>query len=56
MTQMNISTKQKQTHRYTEQTCGYQAWGRDGGGKDWEFGINRCKIYTYRMDKKDATV
>ena len=56
MTQMNISTKQKQTHRYTEQTCGYQAWGRDGGGQDWEFGINRCKLYTYRMDKKDATV
>ena len=35
MIQMNISTKQKQIHRYREQTCGYQrgrmAWeGRIG--------------------------
>ena len=37
MTQMNLSTKQKQTHRHREQTCGYQ-------GKDWEFGISRCKL------------
>ena len=38
---MNISMKQKQTHRYREQTCGCQ-----GGGerKDWEFGISRCKL------------
>ena len=30
---MNI-TKKKQTHRYREQTSGYQWWGarRDGGG------------------------
>ena len=39
MTQMNLSTKQKQTHRYREQTC---AW--EGGGMDWEFGISRCKL------------
>ena len=31
MTQMNISTKQKQTHRHREQTCGCQ-----GGGGVWE--------------------
>ena len=24
MTQMNLSTKQKQTHRHREQTCGHQ--------------------------------
>ena len=39
---MNISMKQKQSHRYREQTCGCQAGG--GGGKDWKFGISRCKL------------
>ena len=33
MAQMNLSTKQKQTHRHREQTCGYQGEGV-GGGKD----------------------
>ena len=42
MTQMNVSMKQKQTHRYRQQTCGCQGGGR--GGKDWEFGISRCKL------------
>ena len=23
---MNVSAKQKQTHRYKKQTCGYQRW------------------------------
>ena len=41
MTQMNLSTKQKQTHRHREQTCGCQA---ELGGKDWEFGVSRCKL------------
>ena len=31
MVQTNLSTEQKQTHRYGEQTCGYQ----EGGGRDW---------------------
>ena len=39
MTQMNLSTKQKQTHRHREQTCGCQ-----GGGEVGEFGIGRCKL------------
>ena len=39
MTQMNLSTKRKQTHRHKEQTCGYQ-----GGGMDWEFGVSKCKL------------
>ena len=39
---MNLSTKEKQIHRHREQTCGCQ--GRGVGGKDWEFGINRCKL------------
>ena len=37
MTQMNSSTKR--THRHREQTYGCQR-----GGKDWEFGISRCKL------------
>ena len=41
MTQMNLSTEQKQTHRHREQTCGCQGVGE---GMDWEFGITRCKL------------
>ena len=40
MTLMNLSMKQKQTHRHREQTCGCQGWG----GKEWEFGISRGKL------------
>ena len=29
---MNLSTKQKQTHRHKEQTCGCQG----GWGKEWD--------------------
>ena len=41
---MNFSTKQKQTHRHREQTYGCQErwWG-----KNWEFGISRCKLFLY---------
>ena len=39
---MNLSTKQKQTHRHREQTCGCQVGC--GGRIDWGFGINRCKL------------
>ena len=45
MTQMNLSTKGKQTHRHREQTSGYQ-WGEGlgkgqyrGGGKGGYYGI-----------------
>ena len=37
MTQMNLSVKQKQTHRLVVAK-------RMGGGRDWEFGISRCKL------------
>ena len=37
-TQMNLSMKQKQTHRCREQACGCQGGGR---GRDWEFGVSR---------------
>ena len=41
MAQMNLSTKQKQTHRHREQTCGC----REGGSRmDREFGVSRCKL------------
>ena len=50
MTQMNLSTKQKQTHRHREQIC----QGEGGGeGMDWEFGVNRCKlVYTEWISNK----
>ena len=44
---MNILITQKQTHRRREQTCGCQG-GKGGGGKDWEFGISRCKLVYIR--------
>ena len=46
MAQRNLSTKQKQTHRPRDQTCGCQGgWGRGvKRGMDWEFGVGRCKL------------
>ena len=41
---MNLFTKQKQTHRQREQTCGYQGEGRGGSGMDWGFGVSRYKL------------
>lgn len=38
---MNLPTKQKQTHRHKEQTCGCLG---GGSGMDCEFGISRCKL------------
>ena len=40
---MNLSVKQKQTHRYREQDCGCQGVGGEKG-VDWEFGVSRCKL------------
>ena len=42
MTQVNISTEQKQTHKYREKTCGCQGGG--GGSGMWEFVVGRCKL------------
>lgn len=39
---MNLSTKQKQTHR--EQTCGSQGDQGERGRLDWETGTSRCKL------------
>ena len=41
MAQVNLSTKQKQTHKHREQTCGAKVEGREWDA--WDFGINRCK-------------
>ena len=44
MAQMNLSTKQKQTHRHREQTCGCQGmWG--GNRMDWEIGVIDANYY-----------
>ena len=42
---MNLSMKQKQTHRRREQTCGCQVGGRGGRGMDWEFGLGDANYY-----------
>ena len=39
MTQMNLSTKQKQTHRRRDQTCGYQGGGEVGEGWTGSLGL-----------------
>ena len=39
---MNISTKQKQTHRQITDLWLPRGWGR--GGIDWEFGVSRYKL------------
>ena len=40
MTQTNLFTKQKQTHRHRKYTSGCQeGWG----GMDWEFGGGGCR-------------
>ena len=40
MTQVHLSTRQRQTHR---QTCGCQRGERGEGGVGWESGV-RCKV------------
>ena len=40
-----------ETDSQREQTCGCKGGGGNGGGKDWEFGISRCKLLMYSMDK-----
>ena len=40
---MNLSTEKKQTHGHGEQAWGCQEGG-GGSGRDWEFGVSRCKL------------
>ena len=44
MIQMNISTKQKQTHSHREQTCGCQGGGRVDESWVGSLGISRGKL------------
>ena len=41
---MNLSMKQKQTHRHREQTCGCHRGGLGRGGMHWEFGISTFNL------------
>ena len=43
MAQVNLLTKQKQTHGNGEQTSGCQGGG-GGSGMDWELPVSRCKL------------
>ena len=48
---MNLSMKQKQTHRHREQTCGCQRGvGRDGLGVQGQ----QMQTGVYRMDKQQG--
>ena len=49
---MNLFVRQKETHRYRDQT--YNGQGR-GRRKDWEFGISTCKLF-YIDRQEDPTV
>ena len=43
---MNLSTKQKRTHRYREQTCGCQGGGGVGEGRIGSLGLAEATYYT----------
>ena len=42
---MNLSMKQKQTHRHREQTCGCQGGGWVGKGRVGSSGLADAKCY-----------
>ena len=45
MTQMNLSVKQKQTHRHREQTWGCQGGGETGEGWTGSLGLADANYY-----------
>ena len=52
MTQVNLSAKQKQTHRCVKKTDWWLPSGW-GWGLDWGYGVNRCKpLYKRCINKK----
>ena len=52
---MNISTKQKQTHRYKAQTCGFQGEVGVGEGRIGSLGLADANYnIIYRMDKQQG--
>jgi len=48
--QVNLDTKQKQTHRHGKQTYGYQR-GEGRGRANWEHEINRYKLLHVTSDQ-----
>ena len=55
MTQIDLSMKQKQTHRHREQICGCQGgrgWGRDGV-RVWD---QQMQTIMHMMDKQQGPV
>ena len=51
---MNLSMKQKQTHRHREQAVGCQAGGAVGAGWIESLGLADAKYYIYKMDKQQG--
>ena len=49
---MNLSMKQKQTHRHREHTCGFQ--GRAGEGWIGSMGLADANYYLQRMEKQQG--
>ena len=49
---MNISTKQKQTHRHREQIGGWQGGGGVREGRIGSLGLADANYYIERMDKQ----
>ena len=55
MAQINLSTKQKQTHRHKDQICGCH--GSGGGGEGWTGNLRvGDETITFRMCKQGPTV
>ena len=53
MTQLNLSMKQKQTHRYRGQICGCQGGSR-GGGAGMGVWDQQMQTGKYRIDKQQG--
>ena len=51
---MNLSMKQKQTHRLREQTCGCQGRGWLGEGSNGSLGLADANYYIYIQDKQQG--
>ena len=52
---MNLSAKQKQTHRHGEQTWGHQGGG-GGSGMARVFGVHRCKLWHWEWISHEVTL
>ena len=44
MTQMNLSTKEKQIHRHRKNRLVVADRVGEGRGTEWEFGVSKCKL------------